>query len=63
MAHHPRQTVQDHLGLRAGELHEAAETLPFGDERDGLLHRARRMEAASRVIDGWLSSPGLRAPR
>jgi hypothetical protein len=62
MAQHSRQTVQAHLELRANELHEAAETLPCGTEREGLLHRARRMEAASHVINRWLSSPGLRAP-
>lgn len=63
MAHYSRQTVPDHLELRASELQAAAATLPYGDERDGLLHRARRMEAASHVINRWLSSPGLRAPR
>lgn len=62
MAQHPSQTVQDHLELRVSELQAAADTLPFGDERNGLLHRARRMEAASHVINRWLSSPGLRAP-
>jgi len=54
-----QQTVQQCLELRAAELHEAAETLPCGDEREGLLQRARRMVAASDVIDRWLASPGL----
>jgi hypothetical protein len=58
------RALQDHLELRAAQLSEAAETLPPGDERDGLLHRATKMEAASLVIDRWISSPGaLRAPR
>lgn len=63
MAHIFQQTVQGCLELRASELHEAAKPLPSGDERDGLLHRARKMRAASQVIDRWLASPGLRAPR
>jgi hypothetical protein len=57
------QSVQAHLEYRAAQLNEAAETLPHGDERDALLYRAVRMEAASLVIDRWMSSPGLRAPR
>jgi hypothetical protein len=51
------------LELRAVQLTKAAETLPQGDERDGLLRRAIKMEAASLIIDRWMMSPGLRAPR
>lgn len=58
-----QQTVQGCLELRASELYEAAEPLPSGNERDGLLQRARKMRAASQVIGRWLASPGLRAPR
>jgi hypothetical protein len=50
---HPGQLVVDRLEQRATELHEAAQTLPPGDEREGILHRARRMEAASNVISRW----------
>lgn len=50
MAHHFRQTVQERLELRASELHEVAEMLPHGDEKEGLLRRTRRMVAASDVI-------------
>jgi hypothetical protein len=57
------RALQDHLEQRAAQLSETAETLPQGDERDGLLRRATKMEAASLVIDRWMSSPGLRAPR
>jgi hypothetical protein len=57
------QTVQDHLQLRATQLHEAAENLPHGGERQALVHRAHRMEDASRVIDRWMMSSGLRAPK
>jgi hypothetical protein len=54
------RAVQHDLEQRAARLNEAAETLPQGDERDGLLHRATKMEAASLIIDRWMSSPGLR---
>jgi hypothetical protein len=57
------QIVQEHLHLKAMQLYEAAGTLPSGDERAGLLQRARRIESASRVIDRWVSSPGLRVPK
>jgi hypothetical protein len=56
------QIVQDHLRLRATQLHETAETLPHGGDREALLHRALKMETASRVIDRWVASPGLRSP-
>ncbi|MES2198281.1 MAG: hypothetical protein V4517_28000 [Pseudomonadota bacterium] len=63
MAHYPQQTVQGCLELRASELREAAEILPCGNARDGLLQKARRMAAASDIIGSWLASPGLRPPR
>ena len=60
MAHYSTQTVRDRLTLRASQLHDAAEILPHGDEREALLSRARRMENASLVIDRWAASPSLR---
>jgi len=60
--HDPR-TLRNHLALRAAQLNALAETLPKGDERDVLTHRAIKIEAASLVIDSWMSSPGLRTPR
>jgi hypothetical protein len=57
------RALQDQLELRAAQLNEAAKILPHGDERDGLLHRATKMEAASLIIDRWSSSPGLKALR
>jgi hypothetical protein len=56
-------TLQGQLALRAAKLNAEAETLPQGDERDVLTHKAIKMEAASLVIERWMSSPGLRAPR
>ena len=61
--HSSQQMAQERVDLRVVELNEAAESLPQGNEREALLNKARRMEAASNVIDKWLSSPGLRAPR
>jgi hypothetical protein len=60
---HDTHTLQGHLALRAAELKTLAETLPQGDARDVLTHKAIKMEAASLVIERWMSSPGLRAPR
>jgi hypothetical protein len=57
------QIVQDSLRLRAAQLHEAAETLPHGGDREALLHRAGRMETASSVIDKWMASPGIKSRR
>jgi hypothetical protein len=63
MPHRPDHIVQDRLELRAIELIEEANGLPHGGEKDALLHRIRAMNGAWRVIDGWASSPGLRAPK
>ena len=57
------RVLQAHLEQRAAELSQTAETLPQGDERNRLLRRAIKMEAASLVIDRWVSSPGLIAPK
>jgi hypothetical protein len=46
--------VQEQLELRALQLRDDAEILPEGDERQGLLFRARRMEDASIIIDKLL---------
>ena len=44
---------------RAGEAFRCeAEQLPYGKEREELLHKARQLETASHVNE-WLSSPGL----
>ena len=56
------RTLQEILEQRSADLERTAETLPQGDAREDLLHRASNMEAASLIIDRWLASPGLRAP-
>jgi hypothetical protein len=57
MPDYPKNVVQDCLETRASQLHEAAETLPHGDEREALTQRAQRMEHAALVIGRW-TSPG-----
>jgi hypothetical protein len=44
-------------------LMEVAGEISPGDDKDALLHRARNVENASRLIERWALSPGLRAPR
>jgi hypothetical protein len=60
---YPRQLFQDRLELKARQLNEEAETLPHGRRREALLHKAHQINTASQIVDKWLSSPGLRAPR
>ena len=38
-----------------------AEKLPYGEEREALLRKARKLETASQ-IDQWISSPALQPP-
>jgi hypothetical protein len=59
----PKQPFQDRLELQAVQLAEEAESLPQGRRREALLRKAREMNTASQIIDSWISSPGLRAPR
>jgi hypothetical protein len=49
-------SVQVQLELRATLLREAAAFLSVGEERESLLFRARRMDDASILIDGWPSN-------
>jgi hypothetical protein len=55
---HDPHALQGHLALRVAQLNALAETLPKGDERDALTHRAIKIEAAALVIDRWMSSSG-----
>jgi hypothetical protein len=58
-----KQLFHDRVELEAVQLNEKAETFPHGHVREALLHKARQMITASAIIDRWLLSPGLRAPR
>jgi hypothetical protein len=59
----PKQLFDDRVELEAVQLNEKAETFPHGHMREALLHKARQITAASEIIDRWLSSPRLRAPK
>jgi hypothetical protein len=52
--------VLDRLAQKAAELREAACNLASGNAREALLRRAVTMEAASLVIERWISPQGLR---
>jgi hypothetical protein len=55
-----KDVVQDRLEQRAVELRKTADNFPSGDAREALLHKALKMDAAARVIESWISPPGLR---
>lgn len=62
MPHYPERILQDRPQPGVVQLIETAETLSQSGNEDALPHRERSLENASRVIDRWASSPGLRAP-
>lgn len=55
------KTLHQRLAEEAAQLREQARALAPGYRREMLLRRARQDEMAMQ-IDGWLNSPGLRAP-
>lgn len=55
------QTLQERLATFANEARNKAVDLPPGLEQDDLLRKARQADTASH-LDGWLNSPGLKAP-
>lgn len=56
------QSLQDRLASFAEEAREKAAVMPPCAERDDLLQRARRADAASH-LDAWINSPGLQPPK
>ncbi len=54
--------TSDALAARILELHVSAGALAHGIERDALLRRALKMEAAAQVIAGWSDPPSFRLP-
>ena len=59
----PDYVLKDFLARRAVQLAEAAADLPQGDDRDGLLRKAAKMDEVLIIIDSWMSSPGQKTPR
>ncbi|MGY8709281.1 hypothetical protein RAD16_26360 [Bradyrhizobium sp. 18BD] len=59
-----KQTVSfdDRLQQAASDARRAAVNLPQGEERDGMLRRARQAEMARRIT-GWLASAGEPLPK
>jgi hypothetical protein len=55
-------SLQDRIGEWANNLRAQAAQLPPGPERDGLLKKVRRAEAAMHLDDGGNSS-GLQSPK
>jgi hypothetical protein len=58
----PLLSFQERLNKFAKEARAAADELPPGTERNGLLEKAREGEAAAK-IDRWLSSPEPQDPK
>src|SRR5262249_39561271 len=55
------QATQAKWRRLAEQCRDAARNIPQGQARDKLLEKANNLEAAAR-LEGWLNSPGLRAP-
>ncbi|WJR75601.1 hypothetical protein [Bradyrhizobium sp. NP1] len=55
-------TFKDRLQVRAKEVHDQAEKLPAGPERDALLKKARQADTAAHLND-WANSRGLQPPK
>jgi hypothetical protein len=54
-------TLEERLDQAGRRLREQAKRLPPGPERDEFNHKARQVEAASRLSD-WLATPGSPPP-
>jgi hypothetical protein len=52
---------KERLASFAQEARDQAAKLPPGSERDDLLEKARQADATKRLED-WVNSPGLRPP-
>lgn len=55
------QETQAKWRKMAEQCRDEARNAPHGQARDNLLEKANKLEAAAR-LEGWLNSPGLRAP-
>jgi hypothetical protein len=55
-------SIEERLANHANQLREQAKTLPPGQQRDGLMRRARQAETTLH-INQWITSPGLAPPK
>mgnify|MGYP001271674235 CR=1 FL=1 len=55
-------SFQDRLAEEAKLFREAADSLPYGPQKELYLQRARQCETASHINE-WLTSPGLQPPK
>jgi hypothetical protein len=55
-------SLEEYLAEEAKRLHEEAELLPLGAQRDAVEGKARQAETGAHISD-WLRSPGLQPPR
>lgn len=56
------KSLEERLAKQAETDRDRAKSLPPGSEREELLRKVRRTEAASHLSE-WLNSPGLRPPK
>jgi hypothetical protein len=54
--------VEEKWRQQSETIRQEAEKLPYGEQRDALVRKARQLEIASQ-IEQWLSSPELQPPR
>ena len=54
--------LKDRLSAFVRAMRERAELVPPGPERDELLKKAQKAEAAVEM-DGWTNSSGLQSPK
>ena len=60
----PKQTIslKERLASFAKDIREKALRLPPGTERDALLEKAKKADAATH-LDDWVNSLGLQPPK
>ncbi|MDO8980681.1 MAG: hypothetical protein Q7V17_15755 [Afipia sp.] len=56
-----RKTIEQNWRDEAEAAKQEAASLPPGPEREALLKKFRQLNTASEM-NGWLTSPGLKAP-
>jgi hypothetical protein len=57
-----KPTIEQKWHQQSEDAKSAAESLPYGREREALERKARQLETASQINE-WLSSSELKAPQ